>query len=113
MPKRVTRDWLSRMAWGLTSGALALSMLTAAGGSASMTGVRSALAEDIDCYNDKDLYNLPGCVERRNLDKKGGMAQNEAQGAGSQNTDQSGGGEQQSGGGSPPSGGNQSGGGGQ
>jgi hypothetical protein len=106
MPKRVTRDWLSRMAWGLTSGALALSVLTAAGGSASIHGVRSALAEDLDCYNDKDLYNLPECVERRNLDKKGGMDQNEAQGAGNQNTEQSGG-EQQSGGGSPPGGGNQ------
>ena len=23
-------------------------------------------SEDIDCYNDKDLYNLPECVERRN-----------------------------------------------
>jgi len=92
------------------SGALTLSVLTTPGGSASTTGVRSALAEDIDCYNDKDLYNLPECVERRNLDKKGGMSQNEAQGAGPESsTDPSSqpqsSGQQQSGGGSPPSGG--------
>ena len=73
MPKRGEQNWRSRAAWGLTSGVLAFSLLTAGGGGASTTGARSALAEDIDCYNDKDLYNLPECVERRNLDKKGGM----------------------------------------
>ena len=107
MPKRVTRDWLSRAAMGLTSGALALSVLTAAGGTASPAGVRSALAEDIDCYNDKDLYNLPECVERRANDRKGGMQQNEAQGATGQGTEAAGGGQQQSAGGQQPSGGDQ------
>lgn len=117
MPKRESRDWLSRAAWGLTSGVLALSLLTAGGGGAPATGARSVLAEDIDCYNDKDLYNLPECVERRALDKKNGMSQNEAQGATGQSTDQQGGDSQQSSGSSsPPSGGSQqqaSGGGGQ
>jgi hypothetical protein len=107
MPKRVTRDWLSRAAMGLTSGALALSVLTAAGGTASPAGVRSALAEDIDCYNDKDLYDLPECVERRANDRKGGMQQNEAQGATGQGTEAPGGGQQQSAGGQQPSGGGQ------
>jgi hypothetical protein len=37
------------------------------------------LAEEIDCYNDKDLYNLPECVERRALDKKEGNQQSESQ----------------------------------
>lgn len=104
MPKRVTRDWLSRAALGLTSGALALSVLAAAGGTAPPVGVRSALAEDIDCYNDKDLYNLPECVERRANDRKSGMGQNEAQGATGQGTEQSGG-QQQAGGGQQPAGG--------
>jgi hypothetical protein len=89
---------------------LALSLLTAGGGGAPATGARSVLAEDIDCYNDKDLYDLPECVERRALDKKNGMSQNESQGASGQSTEQSGGGGQQqaSGGGSQqPSGGGQ------
>ena len=88
MPKRGERDWLTRAAWGLTSGMLALSVLTAGGGSASLHGARSVLADDIDCYNDKDLYNLPECVERRALDKQSGNGQNEAQGATGQPTDQ-------------------------
>jgi hypothetical protein len=98
MPKRGERDWLTRAAWGLTSGMLALAVLTAGGGSASLPGTRSVLAEDIDCYNDKDLYDLPECVERRALDKKSGNGQNEAQGATGQSTDQqsTGGGSQQS-----------------
>jgi hypothetical protein len=100
MPKRGEQNWRSRAAWGLTSGVLALSVLTAGGGGASTTGARSALAEDIDCYNDKDLYNLPECVDRRALDKKNGMRQNESQGATGQPADQSsGGGQQASGGG--------------
>jgi hypothetical protein len=108
MPKRESRDWLSRAAWGLTSGVLALSLLTAGGGGAPAGGARSALAEDIDCYNDKDLYDLPECVERRALDTKNGMGQNESQGASGQSTDQSSGSQQSSGGGgSQPSGGNQ------
>jgi hypothetical protein len=107
MPKRVTRDWLSRAALGLTSGALALSVLAAAGGTVPPAGVRSALAEDIDCYNDKDLYDLPECVERRANDRKSGMGQNEAQGANGQSTEQSGGQQQASGGQQPSGGGNQ------
>jgi hypothetical protein len=109
MPKRETRDWLSRAAWGLANGVLAFSLLTASGGGATTTGARLALAEDIDCYNDKDLYTLPECVERRALDKKNGMSQNESQGASGQPVEQSGGGQQQqaSGGGSPPAGGGQ------
>src|SRR4051795_9404773 len=103
MPKRGERNWLTRAAWGLTSGMLALSVLTAGGGSASLHGARSVLADDIDCYNDKDLYNLPECVERRALDKQSGNGQNEAQGATGQSTDQqgssSGGGQQASDGG--------------
>jgi hypothetical protein len=82
MPKRGERDWLSRAAWGLTSGMLALAVLTAGGGSASLPGARSVMADDLDCYNDKDLYDLPECVERRALDKKSGNSQNESQGAG-------------------------------
>src|SRR4051794_30002484 len=108
MPKRGDQNWRSRAAWGLTTGVLALSLLTAGGGGASTTGARSALAEDIDCYNDKDLYNLPECVERRALDKKNGMSQNESQGATGQPADQSSGGGQQAsggGGGQPASGG--------
>ena len=72
MPKRVTQHWLSRMAWGLTSGALALSVLTTGGSNAPLASLRTALAEDIDCYNDKDLYDLPECVERRKLDQQSG-----------------------------------------
>src|SRR5437763_511098 len=111
MPKRVTRDWLSRVVWGLTSGALALSLLSTGGSSAPTTGARLALAEDIDCYNDKDLYNLPECVERRALDKKSGNQQNDAQGAppsgpesgsGGSQQQQSGGGDQQASGGNQP-----------
>jgi hypothetical protein len=109
MPKRVTRNWLGRLAWGLMSGALALSVLSTGSGSAPMTGARAALAEDIDCYNDKDLYNLPECVERRELDRKSGNQQTESQGAPifspgpTEGTPQnSGTGEQPSGGQQPP-----------
>jgi hypothetical protein len=99
MPKRVTRNWLSRVAGGLTSGALALSLLSAGASSAPGTGVRPVLAEEIDCYNDKDLYSLPECVERRDLDRKSGNAQSEAQGAPIFGPEpRSGGGQQSSGG---------------
>ena len=125
MPKRVTGNWLSRVAGGFTSGVLALSLLGAGGGSAPTTGLRPALAEEIDCYNDKDLYDLPECVERRDLDRKSGNAQSgtplfapapreageqpvggEQQAGG--DGEQAGGGQQQaSGGGQPASGGQQ------
>jgi hypothetical protein len=81
MPKRVTQRWLSRVAGGLASGALALSLLVTGGSSAPGTGVRPVLAEEIDCYNDKDLYNMAECAAKRELDRKTGNAQNEAQGA--------------------------------
>ena len=57
------------------SGALALSLVTTGASSGPGATVRSALAEEIDCYNDKDLYDLPECVERRDLDRKSGNAQ--------------------------------------
>lgn len=113
MPKRVTRDWLSRAALGLTTGALALSVLAAPGGQPAPAGVRSALADEIDCYNDKDLYNLPECVERRANDRKNGMSQNEAQGATGQGAEAAGGGQQSGGGGQQQAGGGQQSGGGQ
>jgi hypothetical protein len=99
MPKRGDREWLSRVARGLTSGALALSVLSWGAGTLPAAGARPALAEDIDCYNDKDLYNLPECVERRAIDIKTGNAQNEAQGATSPPGGQQDSGTQQAGGG--------------
>jgi hypothetical protein len=121
MPKRVTGSWLSRVAGGLTSGALALALLSTGGGSVPSAGVRPVLADVIDCYNDKDLFNLPECVERRELDRQSGNAQNEAQGGplfapapregGEQQAsgggEQQSGGQQASGGGEQPSGGSQ------
>jgi hypothetical protein len=103
MPKRATRNWLSRAALGLTSGALALSLLSTGGTSAPTAGLHTALAEEIDCYNDKDLYNLPECVERRAIDAKTGNQQNEAQGATEPpaTEQQASGGQQETGSGSP------------
>ncbi|MCC7371515.1 MAG: hypothetical protein IT306_24055 [Chloroflexi bacterium] len=90
------------MSVGLTSGALALSVLSWGGGALPAPVARTVQAEDIDCYNDKDLYDLPECVERRALDRRSGNQQNEAQGAGGQ---PAGGDQQQSSGGGQPSGG--------
>ena len=127
----MTNTWLIRAAQGLTSGALALTMLSGSGGVLPMSSPRLAAAEDIDCYNDKDLYNLPECVERRANDAKEGNQQTSvfspAPGdpgqqvtSGGDQGQPSGGGNQSSGGGSqqqqqqqppannpPPSGGNQ------
>jgi hypothetical protein len=99
MPKRVIHNWLSRLAGGLTSGALALSVLSTGVGSAPIASVRPVLAEEIDCYNDKDLYNSAECVARREHDQKTGNAQNEAQGAPGGAQEKPGGGEQQASGG--------------
>ena len=103
MPKRGTREWLSKVGVSLTSGALALSVLSSWGSTLPAPGARAVLAEEIDCYNDKDLYNLPECVERRALDAKSGNQRNESQGASGQpaggDQQQAGGGQQQSGGG--------------
>jgi hypothetical protein len=108
MPKRVIHNWLSRLAGGLMSGALALSLLSTGVGSAPIAGVRPVLAEEIDCYNDKDLYNSAECVARREQDRKTGNAPNEAQGAPGGAQEKPGGGEQASGGGSlQPAGGQQ------
>lgn len=106
MPKRVTTTWLSGVARGLTAGGLALSVLST-GGVLPTASAPRAFAEEIDCYNDKDLYNLPECIEQRAVDDKQGMGRREAQGAGpdAQQAGQSGGDTgQQSGG--QPSGGN-------
>jgi len=47
-------------------------VLSLGGSALPASGPRLAAAEDIDCYNDKDLYNLPECVERRANDAKQG-----------------------------------------
>ena len=78
MPKRVTRNWLSRVAGGLASGALALSLLVTGGGSAPGTGARPVLAEELDCYNDKDVYGMAECAAQRELDRKTGNAPKDA-----------------------------------
>jgi hypothetical protein len=117
MPKRETHEWLSRVGVGLTSGALALSVLSSWGSTLPAPGARAVHAEDIDCYNDKDLYDLPECIERRMLDTKSGNGRNEAQGAGEASAnggEQQGGGQpQNSGGGNPPAANNPPAGGGQ
>jgi hypothetical protein len=51
------------------------------GSGAPVAPARPVLADELDCYNDKDLYSLPECVERRELDRKNGESQNESQGA--------------------------------
>ncbi len=78
MPKRVTRNWLSRVAGGLASGALALSLLMTGGNSAPGGAVRPVLAEEIDCYNDKDVYGMAECAAQRELDRKTGNAPKDA-----------------------------------
>ena len=110
MPKRGSREWLSKMGLGLMSGALALSVLSWGGSALPTPGSRAVQAEEIDCYNDKDLYDLPECVERRELDRKSGNQRNEAQGASGQpdeGSQQSGGGGGQPAGGQPTGGGDQ------
>src|SRR5215207_9268266 len=114
MPNRVTQNWLSRMTAGLASGSLALSLLMS-GGSAPGSGVRPAVAEELDCYNDKDVFYMAECAAQRELDRKTGAAPNDAenpQGASGGPPEQSAGtqegqGNQQqaSGGGQQPSGG--------
>jgi hypothetical protein len=102
MPKRVTRNWLSRVAGGLASGALALSLLVTGGNSMPGSTVRAVLAQELDCYNDKDVYGMAECAAQRELDRKTGNAPKDAsepQGAPAAGTTPSGGGEQQAGGG--------------
>jgi hypothetical protein len=78
MPKRVTQNWLSRVAGGFASGALALSVLATGGNTAPGGGIRPVLAEEIDCYNDKDLYSTAECAAQRELDRKTGNAPKDA-----------------------------------
>lgn len=78
MPKLVTRGWLSRVAGGLASGALALSLLVTGGNSAPGAGVRPTFAQDLDCYNDKDVYSMAECAAQRELDRKTGNAPKDA-----------------------------------
>lgn len=81
MPMRVTQDWLGRATLGLMSGALALSVLTTGASTTPPMGARAALAEEIDCYNDLDLYDMPECIERRATDVANGEQPSEAQAA--------------------------------
>lgn len=69
MPTRETMNGLAR---GLTSGALLLTVFSWGGSALPASTARPALAEEIDCYNDKDLFDLPECVERRANDAKTG-----------------------------------------
>src|SRR5690349_24793630 len=75
MPTRGTNTTLTRLARGLTSGALALTVLSLGGSALPASSLHLAVADEIDCYNDKDLYNLPECVERRANDAKQGNQQ--------------------------------------
>jgi hypothetical protein len=105
MPKRGLREQLSKVSALFTSGALALSVLSWGGSALPAPGARTVQAEEIDCYNDKDLYNLPECVERRELDRKEGNQRGEPHQGGSAQTAE---GEQQQtagGGGQPAEGG--------
>ena len=72
MPMRVSRNGLTRLARGLTSGALVLTALSWGGSALPASSGRVALAEEIDCYNDKDLFDSPECVERRANDARQG-----------------------------------------
>lgn len=82
MPKRTSREWLNRVARGLTGGALALSTLSLSGAGLATVSPKTVSADDLDCYNDRDVYYMPECVERRALDEKTGNQRNESQGAG-------------------------------
>lgn len=110
MPKRVTRDWLSRMAAGLASGALALSLLVQGGWSAPGAGVRPVSAQELDCYNDKDVYMMAECAAQRELDRKTGNTPKDAQdpqGAPAGGAQQTAGGQEGEGGQQQPSSGQQ------
>ncbi|MGE3270367.1 MAG: hypothetical protein AB7P40_16560 [Chloroflexota bacterium] len=101
MPKRGSREWFSKVGIGLTSGALALSVMGWGGSALPGPGARAVLADEIDCYNDRDLYDLPECVERRAIDAQNGEQRNEAQGAHGEQPE----GNAQQPGGNPPAGG--------
>ena len=68
MPAHVTQKSLSVLFRGLVSGTLALTVLGWGGHALPMSELRPALAEDLDCYNNPDVYELPECVERRATD---------------------------------------------
>jgi len=100
MPKRLTNRWLEWLARGLTGGALVLTALSPGWSTFSAPSSRLVMADDLDCYNDKDLYNLPECVERRANDAKQGNQSNSTvfspngTGQGQSTGNQSGGGDQ-------------------
>lgn len=68
MPARVTHRSRTVLLRGLASGVLALTVLGWGGHGLPTTELRPALAEDLDCYNNPDVYDLPECVERRATD---------------------------------------------
>jgi hypothetical protein len=110
MPTRGTNIWLTGLARGLTSGALVLTVFSWGGSALPASSLRLAAAEDIDCYNDKDLYNLPECVERRANDVKTGNQQTStvfAPPPGEPGQQPTGGGQPSGGDQTPPSGGGQ------
>src|SRR4051794_36070210 len=72
MPTRMTGGRLALLARALTSGALVLTALSWGMTALPASSVRPALAEDMDCYNDKDLYDLPECVQQRANDAREG-----------------------------------------
>src|SRR5947199_10836998 len=72
MPMRVAHRSLTKLSRVLTSGALALTVLGSGGGALPTSEPRPALAADVDCYNDKDPYDLPECVQQRATDAANG-----------------------------------------
>jgi hypothetical protein len=63
---------LTRLARGLTSGALALTVLGWGGGALPASAPRPALADDLDCYNDASVHDTPECVQKRSDDAANG-----------------------------------------
>ena len=71
-PARVTHRPLTVLVRGLVSGVLALTVFGWGGHALPMSELRPALADDLDCYNNPDTYELPECVERRATDAANG-----------------------------------------
>src|SRR5690349_20272176 len=73
-PTQVTHNrTLTRLARGLTSGALALTVLGWGGGAIPPATPRPALADDMDCYTDADVYDTDECVQKRADDAANGV----------------------------------------
>lgn len=64
---------LTRLARGLTSGALALTVLGWGGGALPPAAARPALADEMDCYTDADVYDSEECVQKRADDAANGV----------------------------------------